>query len=109
MIILLFTESVDIMKHIFIFVIFLVFTGALYSQTANDILNTLVEQNTISQDKADITFKPNAATKVDLGVSYMLPTESFATVKKFGSGKYNLSWVYLSLTFKPQLFAYNFK
>jgi len=56
-----------------------------------------------------VTFKPNASTKVDLGVSYMLPTESFATVKKSGSGKYNLSWVYLSLTFKPQLFAYTFK
>jgi len=56
-----------------------------------------------------VTFKPNASTKVDLGVSYMLPTESFATVKRSGSGKYNLSWVYLSLTFKPQLFAYTFK
>ncbi len=38
----------------------------------------------------------------------MLPTESFETVKKSGSGKYNLSRVYLSLTFKPQLFAYTF-
>jgi len=55
------------------------------------------------------SYKPNAVTKIDLGVSYMLPTESFATVKKFGSAKYDLTWVYLSLTFKPQLFAYNFK
>jgi hypothetical protein len=56
-----------------------------------------------------ITYKPNAITKIDLGVSYMLPTESFATVKKFGDSKYDLTWVYLSLTFKPQLLAFNFK
>ena len=56
-----------------------------------------------------VSYKPNAVTKIDLGFSYMLPTESFATVKKFGNGKYDLTWVYLSLTFKPQLFAYNFK
>jgi hypothetical protein len=56
-----------------------------------------------------LTFKPNAVTKVDLGLSYMLPTDSFAVVKKFGSGDYNLTWVYLSLTFKPQLLGLNFK
>ncbi len=56
-----------------------------------------------------ITYKPNAVTKVDLGVSYMLPTESFEIVKGSGSGKYNLTWVYLSLTFRPQLLGLNFK
>jgi hypothetical protein len=56
-----------------------------------------------------ITYKPNAVTKVDLGVSYMLPTESFEIVKNNGSGKYNLTWVYLSLTFRPQLLGLNFK
>ena len=56
-----------------------------------------------------ITYKPNAVTKVDLGVSYMLPTESFEIVKGSGSGKYDLTWVYLSLTFRPQLLGLNFK
>ena len=56
-----------------------------------------------------ITYKPNTVTKVDLGVSYMLPTESFEIVKGNGSGKYNLTWVYLSLTFRPQLLGLKFK
>ncbi len=56
-----------------------------------------------------ITYKPNAITKVDLGVSYMLPTKSFEIVKNSGNSKYNLSWIYLSLTFKPQLLGLNFK
>jgi len=56
-----------------------------------------------------ITYKPNGVTKVDLGVSYMLPTKSFEIVKNSGNSKYNLTWVYLSLTFKPQLLGVNFK
>jgi len=56
-----------------------------------------------------ITYKPNAVTKVDLGVSYMLPTESFEIVKNSGNSRYNLTWIYLSLTFKPQLLNLNFK
>lgn len=55
------------------------------------------------------TYKPNSITKVDLGVSYMLPTGSFAIVKNAGDSRYNLSWIYLSLTFKPQLLGLNFK
>jgi hypothetical protein len=55
------------------------------------------------------TYKPNAVTKVDLGVSYMLPTESFEIVKNSGNSKYNLYWMYISLTFKPQLLGLNFK
>jgi hypothetical protein len=56
-----------------------------------------------------ISYKPNAVTKVDLGVSYMLPTESFEIVKSSGNGKLNLTWIYLSLTFRPQLLGLNFK
>lgn len=56
-----------------------------------------------------ITWKPNSITKVDLGISYMLPTESFQTVKKSGNSEYNLTWIYLGLTFKPQLLGLNFK
>jgi hypothetical protein len=56
-----------------------------------------------------LTYKPNSITKVDLGISYMLPTESFATVKNGGNSSYNLTWIYLSLTFRPQLLGLNFK
>jgi hypothetical protein len=56
-----------------------------------------------------ITFKPNSVTKVDLGISYMLPTESFEIARNSGDSRYNLSWVYLCLTFKPQLLGLNFK
>lgn len=56
-----------------------------------------------------LTYKPNPVTKIDLGVSYMLPTESFEAVKKSGSSKYNLTWLYLSMTFRPQLLGLNFK
>jgi len=55
------------------------------------------------------SYKPNSITKVDLGISYMLPTKTFAAVKKSGNSEYNLTWVYLSLTFKPQLLGLNFK
>jgi hypothetical protein len=55
------------------------------------------------------TYKPNNITKVDFGVSYMLPTENFEVVRNSGDSKYNLTWVYLSLTFKPQLLGLNFK
>jgi hypothetical protein len=56
-----------------------------------------------------LTYKPNSITKVDLGISYMLPTESFATIKNSGNSSYNLAWIYLSLTFRPQLLGLNFK
>jgi hypothetical protein len=55
------------------------------------------------------TFKPNPATKIDLGFSYMMPTESFATVKGAGDASYNCYWAYVSLTFKPVLFSTKFK
>jgi hypothetical protein len=56
-----------------------------------------------------ITYKPNPVLKLDVGLSYMLPTESFAIVKGGGDGKYNLTWAYVSLTFKPILFTTKFK
>jgi hypothetical protein len=56
-----------------------------------------------------LTYKPNPVLKIDAGFSYMLPTESFATVKGAGQAKYNLTWAYISLTFKPVLFQTKFK
>jgi hypothetical protein len=56
-----------------------------------------------------ISYKPNPVTKIDIGVSYMLPTESLEIVKGAGDSRYNLSWVYVSLTFKPLLFTTKFK
>jgi hypothetical protein len=56
-----------------------------------------------------LTYRPNQITKIDLGVSYMIPTESFEIVKNSGSSQYNLTWVYLSVTFKPVLFNSNFR
>lgn len=55
------------------------------------------------------SYKPNQITKIDLGVSYMLPSKSFEIIKESGSSDYNLTWMYLSLTFKPQLLGLNFK
>jgi hypothetical protein len=55
------------------------------------------------------TYKPNNITKLDLGISYMLPTETLEVVRKSGDSKYNLTWVYLSLTLRPQLLGLNFK
>lgn len=55
------------------------------------------------------TFKANPVTKLDLGISYMLPTETFQVIKGQGNGNLNLTWIYLSLTFKPQLLGLNFK
>jgi hypothetical protein len=55
------------------------------------------------------TYKPNSVLKLDAGVSYMLPTDSFATVKGAGQAKYDLTWAYISLTFKPVLFQTKFK
>ena len=56
-----------------------------------------------------LTYKPNTVIKVDAGFSYMLPTGSFAIVKGGGDSKYNLTWAYISLTFKPVLFTTKFK
>lgn len=56
-----------------------------------------------------ISYKPNQVTKIDIGFSYMLPTESFEIIKGSGDSSYNLSWAYVSLTFKPVLFTTKFK
>lgn len=55
------------------------------------------------------TYKPNSVLKLDAGFSYMLPTETFAIVKGAGQAKYNLTWAYISLTFKPVLFQTKFR
>jgi hypothetical protein len=56
-----------------------------------------------------ISFKPNQVTKIDAGISYMNPTDSFALLKGGGNGNLNLTWAYISLTFKPVLFTTKFK
>jgi hypothetical protein len=56
-----------------------------------------------------VTWKPNTITKVDLGISYMLPTKSLQIIKKSGNSDFDLTWIYLSLTFKPQLLGLNFR
>ena len=56
-----------------------------------------------------VSYKPNAVTKIDVGFAYLIPTESFAIIKTSGNSKYDLSWAFISLTFKPVLFQTNFK
>ena len=56
-----------------------------------------------------ISFKPNPVTKIDAGFSYMNPTESAALLKGGGDSSLNLTWAYISLTFKPVLFTTKFK
>lgn len=55
-----------------------------------------------------LCYKPNSSLKLDLGISYMLPTKTFAEIKG-GDSKFTLSWVYLALSFKPTLFSATFK
>lgn len=55
-----------------------------------------------------LSFKPNSVTKIDLGFSYMIPTESFEAVKSSGNASLNCYWGYLSLTFRPNLFTTRF-
>ncbi len=55
------------------------------------------------------TYKPNQVLKLDAGFSYMLPAKSFAIIKGAGDARYNLTWAYVSLTFKPILFTTRFK
>ena len=56
-----------------------------------------------------ISYKPNSVTRVDIGMSYMLPTHGLQIVKNSGNSKYDLSWAYVCLTFKPVLFNTSFK
>jgi Alginate export len=55
------------------------------------------------------SWNPNPVTRIDLGMSYMLPTNSLQIVKGSGNSKYDLTWSYLSFTFKPVLFKTSFK
>ena len=70
------------MKYIFTFLFFILLTVQKYSRSVNDIL---------------------------IGASYMLMTKSLEIVKNSGNSKYNLYWMYISLTFKSQLPGLNFK
>jgi len=56
-----------------------------------------------------LTCRPHTSIKIDLGFSYMLPTESLEKVKGSGDSSYNLFWGFLSLTFRPVLFSTKFK
>lgn len=58
-----------------------------------------------------LSYKPNNFTKVDIGFSYALVTESFGIIKQAakGSYKYVPTWAFISATFKPQLFSALFK
>lgn len=56
-----------------------------------------------------ISFKPNPVTKIDAGFSYMNPKHSLAQLKGGGNSGLNLTWAYISLTFKPVLFTTKFK
>jgi hypothetical protein len=56
-----------------------------------------------------LTYKPNPVLKIDAGFSYMNPTESAALLKGGGDSSLNLTWAYISLTFKPLLFTTKFR
>ncbi len=51
-----------------------------------------------------VIFNPKPYIKIDLGVSYAVPSASMAIIKKGGESLTIPTWAYLSVTFKPQLF-----
>ncbi len=53
-------------------------------------------------------YKPSNFMKVELGFSYFLPTRTFAAIKG-GDGDLGLTWAYLMLSLKPQIFSTKFK
>ena len=61
------------------------------------------------ENDLSISYKPNPVTKIDIGFSYMIPTHSLEVIKTSGNSDYNLSWAFISLTFRPLLFQSNFK
>lgn len=56
-------------------------------------------------------YKPNNFTKADIGMSWAFITESLAAIRKSGAGAadHHPAFVYLILTFTPQLFSTSFK
>jgi hypothetical protein len=80
-----------------------------HSQTSYYVDDKAIDRYLGFENDFLLTYKPVNALKIDAGFSYMLPTESFAIIKGAGSADYNLSWVYVSLTFKPVLFQTKFK
>lgn len=80
-----------------------------HSQTSYYVNDVSIDRYLGFENDFLLTFKPNPVIKIDAGFSYMLPTESFAIIKGAGSSKYDLTWAYVSLTFKPVLFTTKFK
>jgi len=57
-----------------------------------------------------LTYKPNAYTRVEGGFSYAMITETFEKLRKAQPDSHTLKpyFVYLSVSFKPELFSYLF-
>lgn len=53
-----------------------------------------------------LNYTLNDATKLEWGVSYLLPTESLTAIKKGGSADLLNYWSYVQITFKPTLFKH---
>ncbi|MFZ2900641.1 MAG: alginate export family protein [Saprospiraceae bacterium] len=53
-----------------------------------------------------LTYTPNSYTEVQLGYSYMLPTQSMEYIKKGGNSTLWQDWAFLMITFKPELFKW---
>ena len=80
-----------------------------HSQTSFYVKDVMMDKYLGFENDFLLTYKPNPVLKIDAGFSYMLPTESFAAIKGAGSSKYDLTWAYVSLTFRPVLFTTKFK
>ncbi len=57
-----------------------------------------------------LTFKPNSNTRVEAGFSYALTTETFEKIRKAQPESYKIKpyFIYLSVSFKPELLNYFF-
>lgn len=53
-----------------------------------------------------LKYAPNSFTEVQLGYSYMLPTQSMEYIKKGGNSRLWQDWAFLMVTFKPELFKW---
>lgn len=51
-------------------------------------------------------FKANKFTELQLGYSYMLPTQSMQYIKRIGNYKNWQDWAFLMITFTPELFRW---
>lgn len=82
-----------------------------YSQNnyVNSKTNKIIDQYLGFENDWLFTYRPNSYTKLDVGVSYAVVTESLVLIKKAGSSNTIPTWAYVSVTFKPQLFKAMFK